>query len=248
MDNLKTKAHSTKSPEPVSGRRSFMWKAGAAMSAAVASAVVGVSGTKLDPGPGSQKRLGSREDAEAIRRLYQKHAAYIDRGMYEEAVDMFAENSKAVFNGGIFLGKDRGIRRMYCQLFNSGMTGRKIEPAPGFELDPEQQHEIVEVAADGKSATGQFPYSIQVGTPMKEDSSLVTMARLQGGGIVKWWEGGICEISCIKTGEAWKIQRLEYRATAKADYRPGRSYAKQINTVDFAKCFPEDPDGPDKLA
>jgi len=248
MDTLKTKAKSVDSPELVSGRRSFIWKAGAAMSAAVASTVVGVSKTKNNPGAGSQDRIGMLEDAEAIRRLHQKHAAYIDRGMYEEAVDMFAENGEAVFNGGIFIGKEKGIRRLYCEHFNSGMTGRKIEPAPGFELDPELHNEIVEVAADRKSATGKCPYSIQVGRPMKEDSSLVTMARLQGGGIVQWWEGGICEISCVKTGEAWKIQRFEYRATEKADYRPGRSYAKKIDAPDFTKCYPADPTGPDKLA
>ena len=245
MDNPKTKAKSTQSSEHRSGRRSFIWKAGAAMSAAVASAVAGVSGANAEAG--FRGRTGSLEEAESVRRLHHKHAAYVDRGMYAEAVDMFAENGEVIFKGGIFIGKDKGIRRLYCERFNSGMTGRKIERAPGFELDPEQQHEIVEVAADGKSATGKFPYSIQVGMPMEGESSLVEMARLQGSGIVKWWEGGICEISCIKTGETWKIQRLEYRMTVKADYRPGRSYAKQIDAPDFAKCYPADPTGPDKL-
>jgi hypothetical protein len=248
MDTMKNKTKSMDTPDLVSGRRSFIWKAGAAMSAAVASTVVGIAGAKSNPEKGAHDRVGMLEDAEAIRRLHQKHASYIDRGMYEQAVDMFADHGEVVFNGGIFIGREKGIRRLYCERFRSGMTGRKIEPAPGFELDPDQQLERVEVAADRKSATGQFPYSIQVGTPMKEDSSLVAMARLQGGGIVQWWEGGICEISCVKTGETWKIRRLAYRASAKADYRPGRLYARQMDATECATCYPVDPMGPDQLA
>ena len=90
------------------------------------------------------------------------------------------DDAQVVYNGGLFTGKE-GIRRLYCDHFASGCTGRKIEPAPGFETDPAQQLDIVEVAADRKTATGQFPYSMQVGTPMTGDSSLVEMARLQGG-------------------------------------------------------------------
>jgi len=60
----------------------------------------------------------------------------------------------------------------------------------------------------------------------------VDMARLQGEGIVKWWEGGTCAASYVKVGKSWKIRRLEYRAAfesrlqarqgiCQADRRPG---------------------------
>jgi hypothetical protein len=105
------------------------------------------------------------------------------------------------------------------------------------------------VSADRLSAGTQFPYSIQVGTPMAPDSQLVQMARLQGGGIMKWCEAGTYEISYakdIKDG-GWKIKRLEYRVSSKTDYRPGRSYARPISVPLFAKTYPEDPSGPDRL-
>ena len=105
----------------------------------------------------------------------------------------------------------------------------------------------MEVSADRKSATGRFPYSIQVGKPMEEGSSLVAMARLQGEGIVKWWEGGMCEASYVKVGRHWKIKRLEYRASAKADYRPGRTCARPIDVPAFSMAYPADPIGPDKI-
>jgi len=224
------------------------------MSAVIASAAAGVSKPKTDPNAGSNDhigrlshQIGALEDANAIRRLHQKYESHLDRGRYEEVVNLFADDGEVVYNGGSFKGRERGVRRLYCLHFSRGLTGRKIEPAPGFEPDPEQQHDIVEVALDRKSASGRFPYSIQVGMPMEEDSALVEMSRLQGEGILKWWESGMHVVSYVKVGDQWKIQRLEYRVMAKANYKPGRSYAKPIEIAGFSKTYPADPTGPDQL-
>jgi len=239
--------------KPDSGRRSFIWKTGAAMSAVVASAVAGIPNRNLDPDSNLKgqldhlsRRIGSLEDANAIRRLHQAYESRLDQGMYEEVAGMFSDDAQVVFNGGLFEGRD-GIHRLYCDHFASGRTGRKIEAAPGFEVDPEQQLEIVEVAGDRKTAIGKFPYSIQVGTPLIGDSSLVEMARLQGEGIMHWWESGIHEVSYVKKENEWKIARLEYRVASKADYKPGRLYAKPIEIPVFSSVFPKNPTGPNRL-
>jgi hypothetical protein len=253
MATLKPISETGKSPKANTGRRSFIWKTGAAMSAVIASAVTGNSKQKDDPGSNFRDRLdhlsnriGSLEDANAIRRLHQVYESRLDQGRYDEVAGMFAEDAEIIYNGGLFRGKD-GIQRLYCDHFASGRTGRKMESAPGFELDPAQQLDIVEVAGDRKTATGQFPYSIQVGAPMTGDSSLVEMARLQGEGIVSWWESGIHEASYVKKDNTWQIRKLVYRVTSKADYKPNRLYAKPISVPLFSKAFPENPTGPDKL-
>ena len=75
------------------------------------------------------------------------------------------------------------------------------------------------------------------------------MARLHGEGIMKWWEGGIYEVSYLKDMKdgGWKIKRLEYRVLSKADYRPGKSCARPISVPLFSKVYPADPAGPDSL-
>jgi len=225
--------------QPDTGRRSFIWKAGAAMSAVVASAATGFSKSGVE-------RTDILQDANAVRTLHRAYEARLHEGRYEEVLDLFDGKAEVVYNGGLF--KDqKGLRRLYCDLFRSGMTGKKIEPAPGFEPDAEQQLDIVEISPDRKSATGRFPFSIQAGKPMQSGSSLVDMARLQGEGIRKWWEGGTYKVTYVKTGSGWKIRRLEYRAASKADYRPGRSHAKAIDIPTFATTYPADPAGPDKL-
>ena len=224
------------------------------MSAVLASTVAGVSKSGPDHGAGLKdemdklsNQIGCLEDAKAIRRLHQTYESYLDKGMYEEAVNLFADEGQVVFNGGVFAGKNKGVRRLYCDHFSQGRTGRKIEPAPGFQLDDAQRQDVVEVAPDRKSASARFPYSMQVGTPIISDSLLVQMARLQGQGILQWWEGGVYEASYVKEGDGWKINKLEFRVMSKANYTPGRAYATPIDVPAFSKTYPENPSGPDGL-
>ncbi len=237
------------------GRRSFMWKIGAAMTAAMASVVPGASNTRRRQGAGPDSeanrlaaRLGILEDENAIRNLHQAYEAFLDAGRYEEAAGLFAEDGEAAFNGGVFEGKT-GVWRLYCDCFRSGLTGKRIGPVPGFEPSAEQPQETIEVAADRLSARAQFAYAIQVGAPMAPDSQLVQMARLQGEGIMKWCESGIYEISYVKDERngGWKIKRLACRALSKTDYRPGKAYAQPISVPLFARTYPRDPAGPDRI-
>jgi hypothetical protein len=239
-----------------SGRRSFLRKAGVAMSAAVAATVPGMANHRTNQGDGKNaeadrlaQRLGILEDEKAIRTLHQVYETILDSGRYEEVVDLFTKDAEVVFNGGAFKGRKDGVSRLYCDCFRSGLTGKKIGMAPGFEFDSEQLQETIKVSADRLSASAQFPYSIQVGSPMAPDSQLVNMARMQGEGIMKWCESGTYEVSYakdIKNG-GWKIQRLEHRVLSKTDYRPGKSCARPISIPLFAKAYPEDPAGPDRL-
>ena len=232
--------------KPINGRRSFIRKTGAALSALVASAAAGFSRPAAGPAAGLKAPVDRLPDADAVRSLHRTYESRLDRHMFEDVVALFAAEAEVVYNGGLFHGKE-GIRRLYCSHFASGLTGKRIEPAPGFAPDPAQQPDVVAIADDRKTATGRFPYSIQVGAPMTGDSSLVEMARLQGQGVVQWWEGGIQEASYVREGGAWKIKRLEYRVMSKADYRPGRSNARPITVPQFSEAYPRNPNGPDRI-
>ena len=257
MDILKQASKSSDSPEqPNTERRSFMWKVGAGMSAILAFAVPGMSKPRINPDTGLKERvhqlsnrLGILEDENVIRKLHKVYETCLSNGMYEDVVNLFTNDGEVIFNGGSFKGKKKGVRRLYCEQFRPGLTGKKIDPAPGFQLDIEQKQDHIEVAADHKSAQARFSYSMQVGAPIISESQLVKMARLQGQGIMKWWEGGVYEVSYVKDIEvgAWKIKRLEHRVISKTDYRPGKSHSRPIFTPLFSKRYPEDPAGPDRL-
>jgi hypothetical protein len=238
------------------GRRSFLRKAGASMSAALAVAVPGISSRRANKGDDLETeinrlshRLGILEDEKAIRTLHRTYETFLDNGMYEEVVGLFAEDAEAVFNGGVFKGRKAGVSRLYCERFRAGLTGKKVGPAPGFEAHSKRPQQTIKVSDDRLSAAAQFPYSMQVGAPMESDSSLVQLARLHGGGIAKWCESGTYTISYAKDSKngGWEIKRLECRVLSKTDYRPGKTYAGPVSIPLFAKTYPEDPAGPDRL-
>ncbi|MBP1608274.1 MAG: hypothetical protein H6Q04_509 [Acidobacteria bacterium] len=234
--------------KPNTGRRSFLWKAGAAMTAAAAAVVPGMAKSSAGKNTEAEKlahQLGMLEDEKSIRALHQTYEALLDSGNYEKMAGLFNEDAAVVFNGGVFKG-EKSIARLYRDHFSAGLTGKKLGPVPGIESAPE----TVAVAEDRKSAKAQFPYSVQVGAPMRSNSSLVQMARLHGEGIMKWCESGIYEISYTKCGKdgSWKITKLEYRALSKTDFRPGRAYANPISVPQFEKTYPEDATGPDSLS
>ena len=239
--------------QPNTGRRSFIWKTGAAVSAVLAAAVPAMSLPKFTKDKGLKSEvdrltgmISSLEDEKKIHGLHNTFENLLDSGCYEELVDLFSSDSEVKFNGGVFKGKEKGVRRLFCELFRSGQTGRKMIPAPGFEFNDESG---VEISQDRKTAKAQFPFSIQVGSPIISDSVLVKMARLQGGGTMKWWEGGMYQVSYVKDyrNNNWKIKSLEYQALTKADYSPERSCAKPIDVPLFTKVYPADPIGPDRL-
>ena len=257
MNILKSKTESSDSlTQPNAERRSFIWKAGAAMSAVLATAVPGMArtGSEKDTDLKARverlsKQVGLLEDENAIRSLHKAYENHLDKGEYKKVVSLFTDNAEVIFNGGIFTGKKSGIYRLYCSHFSAGFTGKKMNPAPGFQLNTEQQEDFVKIASNRNTAKARFTYSIQIGTPMKSDSPLVKMARLQGEGIMKWWEGGVYEVAYAKNMKDgnWKIKRLEHRVLSKAYYRPGRNYAKPISVPCFSEVYPKEPTGPDKL-
>ena len=225
-------------------RRSFIRKLGAGTSAALASAVAAAgAGREDDP----SRRVSVLEEEQALRRLHQAFEQALDKGLHEDVIGMFTDDARVVFNGGVFTRRSMGVSRLYRETFPAWKTGRRIDPAPGFEpAGPQRDH--VEVSADLRAATAVFPYSIQAGMPFQTESSLAAMARLHGEGVRTWWEGGLYRVDYEKDAAGrWKMSRLEYDTQSRADYRPGRSDPRPISVPRLAMRFPEDPHGPDDL-
>lgn len=231
-------------------RRSFVWTMGAGLSAALLPAVP-AAGAAAEPHTVDDPALRAAllEEERALRQLHQAFEQAQDKSLHEDVIGMFAEDAEVIFNGGVFRRRDQGVSRLYRERFHAGKSGRRMEPAPGFELEADQQREIVQVSSDRLTASAVFPYSIQVGTPFESENSLASMARLHGEGVRTWWEGGAYHVAYRKdvTDGRWTISRLEYRTVARADYRPGRTYAAPLAVAPLTTRFPGDQLGPDEL-
>ena len=86
-------------------------------------------------------RTGVIEDIQAIRTLHFKYGYYMDKWLFPEIVDLFAEDGEFHFLNGIFKGK-QGISRFFGDGF--GIDG----PTYGILTDHLQVQDIVDVAPD----------------------------------------------------------------------------------------------------
>jgi hypothetical protein len=184
------------------------------------------------------RRVDRLEDAAAIRKLHYAYGYYIDVCMYDEVVDLFAEESEVIFLSGIYRGK-AGAARLYKTWFQNFFTGGRPGPVDGFLLDHFQMQDIVTVAEDRGTAKGRFRALLAGGS---HESRTDKPAGLPA----QFWEAGVYENDYAREHGVWKIRRLDYRVQWQADYEAG--WAKQEAHLRPASVtYPEDPLGPDEL-
>ncbi|MQA07218.1 MAG: nuclear transport factor 2 family protein [Pseudonocardiaceae bacterium] len=187
------------------------------------------------------ERVDRLESTLEVRNLQHQYGYYLDKCLYEEVADLFAENSQVLFMGGIYRGK-AGVRRLYCERFRRGFTDGRNGPMPGFLLDHMQAQDVVHVEDGGERARARFRTFMQAGThrsvPKEERRAHFD----------QWWEGGLYENVYVREGGIWKIEKLDYRPFWHATFEDGWA-----NTPDYfqklvaSKTYPEDEFGPDEL-
>jgi hypothetical protein len=149
-----------------------------------------------------EARLQNIEDVEAISRLTRAYGYYVDKNLWDQVVDLFADDSTVELNQrGIFVGK-AGVRRMFLERMGGGQIGL----TRGRLFNHFQIQEIVTVAPDGQTAKARFR----------------TFAQVAGFGSVKQaWTEGIYENAYVKEGGIWKFSRMKYWGTFYTPYDQG---------------------------
>ncbi|MBN1320019.1 MAG: nuclear transport factor 2 family protein [Thermoleophilia bacterium] len=186
-----------------------------------------------------EHRLGVLEDVHAIRRLQHLYAYFIDKCMYDEAVDCFDEGCEIHLLGGIFRGS-AGARRAYCDGFRSRFADGKNGPVFGLLLDHPQMQDVVDVAPDRQTARARFRLMMQAGSHHQRCADSTVATR-------QWWEGGLYENTYIKRDGVWRIHVLDYRSAWYGTFENGWAYAPADFGPRFETAFPDDPLGPDEL-
>ena len=184
-----------------------------------------------------ENRLTTVEDQLAIRRLQFTYGYYLDKCLYDEVVNLFADDGQVIFQRGVFKGK-AGVKRLYIDRFRKRFTNDHNGPVFGFLLDHPQLQDIVTIADDGKSARGRFRSMMQAGLHMHAE-----------GETRQWWEGGVYENEYVKVDGQWRIKKLNYRCAFHATFENGWAYTKP-NFVPFYTeddLYPGDPCGPDAI-
>lgn len=185
-------------------------------------------------------RLGALEDAEAVRRLQNAYGYYLDKCLYEEIVDLFADDGDIHFGDAIYRGK-AGQRRFFTGRLKHDVAGGADGPVPGLLLDHLMLQDVIDVAPDRHSAKARVRTFIQGGShDSRSDAS--------AGNPQQWWEGGLYENTFAKGDDGrWRFKLLSYRMIYQAPYEIGWAHTRAAPDGAPRKLFPEDPLGPDEL-
>lgn len=184
------------------------------------------------------RQVARLEDAHAVKCLQYQYGYYIDKCLYAEAVELFADDAEVRFLNGVYRAR-AGIRRLYCNWFGKYFARGVNGPVRGLLLDHLLLQDVIDVAEDGVTAQGRFRCLLQGGGHESMREPIPNFPR-------QFWEAGIYENTFVKEGGLWKIRRLHYNKLWQADYHRGWGYS-DAQLSPFMRTFPEDPNGPDEL-
>ena len=169
------------------------------------------------------------EDSNAIQNLQGSYGYYTDKMLWDEVVDLFADDGTIELGpSGVYVGKD-SIRRYLLSLSN-GAQG----PLDGVLYDHFQLQPIVTVADDGLTANGRW--------------RLFLMTGVSGAGSGGNWGEGVYENEYVKEDGVWKIRKLHWFANFVAPYESGWLNADPKAVADFAMGRGVTPDRPSSVA
>jgi len=175
-------------------------------------------------------------DVQAIRTLHHTYGYCMDKWLFKEIVDLFAEDCELRFLNGIWRGK-AGARRLYS--WTEGAYG----PRDGMLSEHVIAQDIVHVAPDRSRAWGRFRAFLQMGAHERYREDFPPAFR------DSFWEGGVHENEYVLEDGVWKIALFNYRLTFQAPYEGGWGCSpdEPIMITPWQGTYPDVPNGPDEL-
>jgi hypothetical protein len=154
-----------------------------------------------------EQTVGRLEDERAIENLQRSYGYFVDKAMWKETSDLFADDATLEIGGrGVFVGKPR-ILQYLTYLAPHGLVPGKIQNH--IQLQP-----VITVAPDGNSAKGRWRFLAEVGDYHQS-------AR---------WGMGTYENEYVKDHGVWRIKALHAYFRMYTDYESGWAKSAVPNT------------------
>jgi hypothetical protein len=158
-----------------------------------------------------RQRVQHLEDIQSIEKLQRAYGYYVDKHLWDQIVDLFADDSTVELDQrGVFVGKD-GVRRMFLEKMGRGKVGLPH----GTLFNHIQVAGVVDVDPDGRTAKARYHAIIQV----------AGFAGNEG-----FWSDGIYENEYVKDNGVWKFSKLKFWPTYYTPFHEGWT-GKQVACI-----------------
>ena len=201
---------------------------GRSVAAAVLAAALGVAATPVAAQEFDAEiaaltlRVERLEGTRAVKKLQRAFGYYVDRGLWQDAADLFADDGTIEFGSdGVYAGKER--IREYLRRLHGGQEGLIYGQLNEWvTLQP-----AITVAADGASATARW-----------RDLGMTGQYKRHAE-----WRDGIYENTYVREGGVWKIKSLRLAVNFVAPYERGWARlapGEGVGQSEASKAFPPD--------
>jgi hypothetical protein len=154
-----------------------------------------------------EQLVGRLEDEQAIENLQRTYGYFVDKTLWKETADLFADDATLEIGGrGVFVGKAR-ILQYLTWLAPHGLVH-------GLLMNHMQLEPIITVAPDGHTANGRWRFLAEVGEYQKSSR----------------WGEGTYENEYVQQGGVWKIKSLHAYFRMYTPYAAGWGKAAVPNT------------------
>jgi hypothetical protein len=201
-----------KKQEVNKSRRSFFLKGTAVLGAGLVSASAGAtvlfdsSQTPRQQMNQLQQRLSNLEDKEALSHLHLAFTTLLENKAYDAVVELFAADATVEMHGIRLAGK-AAVKKLFMEEYKN----QKLSSLhTAYRRNQSQKQDMVSVSEDRKQANARFYNQVLICTPIRGQSVLADMARLQGMTAQSYWENGRYDIAFTRIRDQWRISRLSY--------------------------------------
>jgi len=106
----------------------------------------------------------------------------------------------------------RALHQAWLRRIDSGYRDPLLEPAVRrISADPAGEADRIELAADGRSATGRYDCVVELETAVPAGSTLAQMAQVQGHGSVSRTRRRRLQVDYTLDGGRWEMLRARFR-------------------------------------
>lgn len=150
-----------------------------------------------------EAQIGAAADVSSIKKLQRAYGYYVDKGMWADLAELFADDAVANYPAGVFIGKDSIRRHLFENV--GGVELGQVGLGDGRLYNHMNIQPVVHLDPGGQTAKGRW--------------RALAMFGNYGGGAV--WAEGVYEMTYAKTNGVWKIETLDYYSGFGASYDTG---------------------------
>ncbi len=145
------------------------------------------------------RRIAALNDEDAVRNVQNSYGYYVDRRMWDDVVDLFAQDSAVEMGGQVRRGKEGVRAALEAAMGPAGLTHGVLNEHPLFDT-------VVHVLPGGREALSRGMELVMLGEANKGTAS---------------WGVNIYRNRFVKEAGTWKLKELRVYPVMKADYAAG---------------------------